>query len=180
MRKADAPRAGWYPDPESRTQLRWWDGLDWTNIRRAPPVGSELAASELFAEYERSLEAGTPLPDAGNVRATGGLSRAETQQIISDVRDVARSEVDRAAEMFSQRATAAAREITPLISGYTNRVINWVRIGIVVASILLIGWFVFQVIAEATFLEWLGDRIDNLTDQDSLHNPDRNLYQFSR
>jgi hypothetical protein len=24
---------------------------------------------------------------------------------------------------------------------------------------------VFQVIAEATFLEWLGDRIDNITDE---------------
>jgi len=43
-----------------------------------------------------------------------------------------------------------------------------VRIGIVVATILLVGWFVFQVIAEATFLDWLGDRIDNITDQNGV------------
>ncbi|MDX2380105.1 MAG: hypothetical protein QNM02_10155 [Acidimicrobiia bacterium] len=96
------------------------------------------------------------------------MSRADAQQIIAEVRDVARDEVDRAAEMFTQRANAAAREITPLITGYTNRLLNWVRIGIVVATILLVGWFVFQIIAEATFLDWLGDRIDNVTDQNGV------------
>jgi hypothetical protein len=166
VRKVDAPQAGWYPDPESRTQLRWWDGLDWTNIRRAPPRDSELAESRSAAEYQQSLEAGTPLRGAGVGQAPGGMSRADAQQIIAEVRDVARDEVDRAAELFTQRANAAAREITPLISGYTNRLLNWIRIGLVVASILLIGWFVFQIIAEATFLDWLGDRIDNITDQD--------------
>ena len=161
MRRIDAPQAGWYPDPLSRTQLLWWDGLDWTRVRRAPPSDSELEASKVAIERPPPLEVGTSVPQSG-------MSRADSQRIIAEVRDVARDEVDRAAEMFGQRASAAAREITPLITGYTNRLLNWVRIGIVVATILLVGWFVFQVIAEATFLDWLGDRIDNITDQNGV------------
>ena len=161
MRRIDAPQAGWYPDPLSRTQLLWWDGLDWTRVRRAPPSDSELEASKVAIERPPPLEVGASVPQSG-------MSRADSQRIIAEVRDVARDEVDRAAEMFGQRASAAAREITPLITGYTNRLLNWVRIGIVVATILLVGWFVFQVIAEATFLDWLGDRIDNITDQNGV------------
>jgi hypothetical protein len=176
MRKVDAPPAGWYPDPGSRTQLRWWDGLDWANIRRAPPSGSELLAAKTAAVPEPLVEAALPVQQTG-------LSRADTQQIIADVRDVARDEVDRAAELFSQRATAAAREFTPLISQYSNQAIKWIRIAVIVAAVLLIGWFVFQVIAQATLLEWLGDRIDNVTNQNSAaafpFHP-RNLYGSSR
>ena len=29
--------------------------------------------------------------------------------------------------------------------------------------VVLIAWFAFEVIAKATFFEWLGDRIDNLS-----------------
>ena len=28
----------------------------------------------------------------------------------------------------------------------------------------LIGWFVFQFVIQESFYDWLGDRIDNLTD----------------
>jgi hypothetical protein len=165
MRKVDAPPAGWYPDPGSRTQLRWWDGLDWANIRRAPPSGSELLAAKTLVETQQRVDVGIPpVPQTG-------LSRADTQQIIADVRDVARDEVDRAAELFGQRATAAAREFTPLVTQYTNQAIKWIRIAVVVAAVLLIGWFVFQVLAQATLLEWLGDRIDNITDQNSARAP---------
>ena len=52
MRRVDAPRAGWYPDPESRTNLRYWDGLDWTDARRAPPSAAELLSHEQRAEFE--------------------------------------------------------------------------------------------------------------------------------
>jgi hypothetical protein len=32
---SNAPAAAWYPDPEDATQLRYWDGEQWTE-HRAP------------------------------------------------------------------------------------------------------------------------------------------------
>jgi Protein of unknown function (DUF2510) len=161
VRKVDAPPAGWYPDPEQRTKLRWWDGLDWTDVRRAPPSDAELLIAETQHEFEHAHRLAAPSV------AAGGLSRADAQEIIAEVRDVARSEVNRAADVFSQRASAAAREITPLITQYSNRVVRWVKVAAIIATILLIGWFLFQVVAQASLFEWIGDRIDNLTDDNS-------------
>jgi hypothetical protein len=31
---------GWYDDPDSGTQLRYWDGSDWTDQRKPKPPGS--------------------------------------------------------------------------------------------------------------------------------------------
>jgi len=31
---------GWYDDPDSGTQLRYWDGADWTDQRKPKPPGS--------------------------------------------------------------------------------------------------------------------------------------------
>ena len=80
------------------------------------------------------------------------------------MRSAARDEANRAADMFTQRARTAAREITPLISDYTNRIIKWIRFAVIAATILLVLWFVFQVIFQASLFEWIGDRIDNFTD----------------
>jgi hypothetical protein len=85
-------------------------------------------------------------------------------EIVAQVRQVARSEVDRAADVFTQRAQAATRQIQPLVSEYTNRVVRVLRIAAIVAVVAVVAWFVFQAVAEVTFLDWLGDRIDNLTD----------------
>ena len=35
----------------------------------------------------------------------------------------------------------------------------------IVAVVLLIAYFVFQVVAQASLFEWIGDRIDNFTDE---------------
>jgi len=157
VRRLDAPSAGWYPDPQSRTRLRWWDGLDWTDVRRAPPSDAELTSHEEFRAFETEQERTTP-------SVPGGYSRSDSKQMIEDVRSATRSEVDRAADLLERRARAITREITPLISQYSNRLIRWIKFAAIVATILLIAYFIFQVVAQASLFEWIGDRIDNFTD----------------
>jgi hypothetical protein len=165
MRRADAPPAGWYPDPESRTALRWWDGLDWTDARRAPPSEAELISYETRAAFEEAHRY-VP-PEASSLAQTAGRAgRQDPQQVIEEVRRAARSEVDRAADLFARQARTMQEGITPLISQYTNRIVKWIRILAVLAIILLIAYVVFQIVAQASFFEWLGDRIDNLTDDE--------------
>lgn len=170
MRKADAPPAGWYPDPENLSRLRWWDGLDWTDIRRAVPSNAELRAAEQSAALNAAADPmrmgqNVPIPQQQQL-----MPRQDAQQLVAEVRQAAREEVDRAASMFTQRANDAVRQVTPLITGYTSSVVRFVRTALVIATILLVGWFVFQIVVQASFFEWLGDRIDNLTD-DSLIAP---------
>ncbi|MFV0307693.1 MAG: DUF2510 domain-containing protein [Desertimonas sp.] len=159
MRRADAPVAGWYPDPRDRSRLRWWDGLDWTDVRRAPPSAAERQLAE---EVTAASPATTSVPAAG-AAAARAANRQDTQAIIAEVRNAARSEMDRATEVLTQRAQRATRQIEPLISQYANRVTKLVKRLAVLAVILVIAWFVFQAIAQVTFFEWLGDRIDNIT-----------------
>lgn len=163
MRNVDAPRAGWYPDPQSRTKLRWWDGLDWSDIWRAPPSGAELIAAEELHKFgqPQPVPSGTPPP-------MSGLSRQDANAIIEEVRNVARSEIDRATQEFSNRATTAVRSFTPLITEYTSQLKKWVRRAIIIAIVLLTAYFIFQVVAQASFFEWLGDRIDNIEFQSGL------------
>jgi hypothetical protein len=162
MRRVDAPRAGWYPDPESRTNLRYWDGLDWTDARRSPPSAAELLSYEQRAEFEAAHQYVPPMPAAADFAYRG--ARTDNQQIVEEVRRAARSEVDRAADLFSQRARQMQRDIVPLVSDYTNRLVRWIRLAAIVAVVLLVAYFVFQVVAQASLFEWIGDRIDNLTD----------------
>ena len=174
MRRADAPLAGWYPDPQDRTRLRWWDGLDWTEVRRAVPSAAELTAAEhsaAVATSDRSGGFGSELVAAGRQRAQrpagggGQLRRQDAQEIIDEVRNVARAEVDRAAEVFSQRATTAARSFTPLVTEYTTKFLRWVKLALGVAFTIFVLWMVFQFIAQQSLFDWIGDRIDNLTDE---------------
>jgi hypothetical protein len=162
MRRVDAPRAGWYPDPESRTSLRYWDGLDWTDARRAPPSAAELLSHEQRTAFEAAHQYVPPAPSPADFAYRS--PRADNQQIVEDVRRAARTEVDRAADLFSQRARQMQREIVPLVSDYTNRLVRWIRFAAIVAVVLLVAYFVFQVVAQASLFEWIGDRIDNFTD----------------
>jgi hypothetical protein len=169
MRRVDAPRAGWYPDPESRTELRWWDGLDWTDARRAPPSQAELMSYESRAAFEEAHRYVPPAEDA-LAAASAAASRAgrqDSQQVIEQVRRATREEIDRAADVFARQARSMRAEIEPLISQYSNRIVRWIKIAAIVAIVLLVAYFVFQVVAQASLFEWIGDRIDNFTDQES-------------
>ena len=84
------------------------------------------------------------------------------------MRNVARQEVDRAAQEFSSRADQAVRSVTPLITQYTSQFSRWFRRAMIIAVIAVIAYFAFQVFAQASFFDWLADRIDNLSDEDSL------------
>ena len=167
MRNVDAPPAGWYPDPEHRSRLRWWDGLDWSDIRRAPPSNVELEAGRELADFIAENGVMANARQQASAANASGIGRNDVQQIIAEVRSVARSELDRAADEFSNRATQAVRGFTPLISDYTSTALRWVKRAVVVAVVLLVAYFVFQVVAQASFLEWLGDRIDDLSNDSS-------------
>ncbi len=150
-------------------RLRYWDGLDWTDARRSPPSAAELLSYEQREAFQAAHQYVPPVASAATAMSNrAGSSRAgrpDNQQIVEDVRRAARTEVDRAADLFSQRARQMQRDIVPLVSDYTNRIIKWIRIAAIVAIVLLVAYFVFQVVAQASLFDWIGDRIDNFTDQ---------------
>ncbi len=169
MRRVDAPRAGWYPDPESRTSLRWWDGLDWTDVRRAPPSGAEMIAAEADARFRAAANDFAPgaTRAAATAAAATSAAAAQSQAVINEVRAATRSELDLAAQTFRRQAEAARQNWTPLITEYTNKLMRWVKIAIVLGVLAVAVWVAFQIFAQASLFEWIGDRIDNVTNQDS-------------
>ena len=163
MRVEDAPPPGWYPDPEGHSRLRWWEGTDWSDRYRAPPTPSESdLRGQTYGYLEQQQHEAAALDQYGS--RPGSMSRQDSEAMISQVRMAAREEAERAAEMFGAQARAATRNITPLITQYTNKIIKWIRILSVIAIILVIGWIAFQIFAQVSMFEWIGDRIDNLTD----------------
>ena len=159
MKIADAPPSGWYPDPRGGYRLRWWDGLDWTEDSRTLPnrAALERALAAAASDDSDSVDAAAVASNAP------GRARRDTSEIITQVRDVTRSEIERAGEVLSQRADAVVRRVQPLITEYTNKFIRVVRIVGGVAALVLVAWFVTQFLLQASLFEWLGDRIDNIT-----------------
>jgi uncharacterized protein DUF2510 len=158
MKLADAPRSGWYPDPDGGSRLRWWDGTDWTGNYRARPTEHELAG-----QAQPPTVAARPSGSPVTSEQVSSVRR-DADAIIAEVRQVARSEIDRAADVFSARARAAVRDVQPLVSEYTLKFARLFKVAAVIIVIALVGWFAFQVIVQQSFYDWLGDRIDNLTD----------------
>ncbi len=174
MRLADAPQAGWYPDPERGSRLRWWDGSDWSDYWRAPPAigATDRAAGAAMrgGQHEQQGMAGhrtvPPPPGFPNVP-----NIANSAQIVEQVRLAARSEAERAAQMFGAQARSATQNLSPLISEYTNKFMRLFRQVVVIAILVGVAWFVFQAWANMSLFDWIGDRIDNISeniDQDAV------------
>jgi hypothetical protein len=152
MKLADAPRPGWYPDPEGGSRLRWWDGSDWSDRYRSRPTENELAG-----RVNGSLTP-TPAPTPGPRTAASTVELAEhaaavrhdTEAIIADI--------------FTARARAVTQDVQPLITEYTTKFTRLLKVASVILAIALVGWFVFQFVVQESFYDWLGERIDNLTD----------------
>lgn len=165
MRLEDAPPAGWYPDPEGGSRLRWWEGTDWSDRYRAPPTRSEVDRRALVSATHEQTDHEVRLEDYRD-RLPPSLrgARQDSQAIVEQVRLAAREEAERAAQMFGTQARSAARDLQPLITEYTSKITRWFRIAAVIAVVLLIGWVAFQLFAQVSLFEWIGDRIDNITD----------------
>lgn len=163
MRLADAPKAGWYPDPEGGSRLRYWEGTDWSDRWRAPPTAGVVEIQARAADAARNQ-----FDDVGGHVNVGSLNRQDSEAIINQVRMAARSEAERAAEMFGAQARSTAQGFVPLITEYTSKITRWFRIASVLAVVLLLGWLAFQIFAQASLFDWVGDRIDNLTDDTGL------------
>src|SRR5690606_9564640 len=167
MRIEHAPPPGWYPDPEGTSRLRFWEGTDWTDRFRARPTDGQLSImTQVAADAVQHAGAHRWVPEDRGL----GHSNVDTQAVVDQVRLAARAEAERAAQMFGNQARSMTRDLQPLITEYTSKITRWFRIASVLAIVLLIAWVLWQVFVQVSLFEWIGDRIDNLTD-DSARDP---------
>jgi hypothetical protein len=163
MKLADAPRPGWFPDPQGGSRLRWWDGSDWSDHYRARPTENELAGRMNGSAAMTPERPARARAHAVEIAEQAAVVRHDTEAIIAEVRKVARGEIERAADIFTARARAATQDFQPLITEYTTKFTRLLKVASVILAIVVVGWFVFQFFVQESFYDWLGERIDNLT-----------------
>lgn len=169
MRRADAPRPGWYPDPTGDHRLRWWDGTDWTDHRRIRPPrdGDGGDGSSPAATDSDTSSTGSTATDRG-ARAAAAARRGATQSdqtaaMLAEARKVARDEVDKAVRDVTRKVERARWKYEPLVREYLGRARRWLRTLTIAAVIVAVLWVVLQTVAQVSLLDWLGDRVDAVT-----------------
>ena len=71
-----APPAGWFPDPETAGQLRYWDGIAWTEHRAPAQPAYGAPARPAYAEVAQTPVSVPPLLLAGGLLIVAGIGRA--------------------------------------------------------------------------------------------------------
>jgi hypothetical protein len=164
MKRSEAPRPGWYPDPEGGARLRYWEGDDWSDrFRHRPPITPDQIAAQRAGDATPGRQQAAQYAQQAGQYAQQA-QQIDTNQLVEQVRRAAREEAQRASALFGQQARAATRNIAPLISEYTTRIGRVIRFISVIAIILLVLYVAFQIWAQQSLFDWIGDRIDNLTD----------------
>jgi hypothetical protein len=97
-----------------------------------------------------------------------------TQAVVEQMRLTARQEAALAAEEFTRRAREVTGAIPPLISQYTNKFMRYLRIALTLGFVVLVIWIAYQLWVQKSIFDWIGDRIDNLTDENA------SAFTFSR
>ncbi len=181
MRRADAPPAGWYPDPTGGARLWWWDGTDWSDHQRVPPpdhasfaldraeeaarnAGERRTRSDSGGDGPRGGHGVAPrIRDAADRASSSGLSRRDASALVEEVRQATRGELQRATRELGDRAGDVRSQLEPLISEYGGRLLTWSRRALVAAVVVWLLWTVGSGLVQVNLLEWLGDRIDQAT-----------------
>jgi hypothetical protein len=73
--------AGWYQDPANPANVRWWNGITWTDHVEAKPTGQQAAAATTPALDARAMEREFGISTAENDVITRAATRAAGRSI---------------------------------------------------------------------------------------------------
>ncbi|MEM9711882.1 MAG: DUF2510 domain-containing protein [Actinomycetota bacterium] len=156
--------AGWYPDPDGGTRLRWWDGEDWSDHFRTRPLHTMTDAIDPKASMQAAQQAaGAAIASRDIDRIVGAVqssTRTEVDRAMGELQQAARGEVDRVVGEVRRQVG----NVQPLISETVSDITRYVRWAFIIGVLLVIAYFVFQVVAGIGIAELVGDIADRIID----------------